>query len=247
MRSDVFRDAGTLGYQANLFVNSRMVQWVVLLGEKNKDIRFRRERIVIFPPVDVFRGHDEADISWFAGFEIDVDDNAVLIEFEIIPDQSPNLSDTKATFIEHGDDGPVPAVLAGPYHRSDFFFGEEVTGFFCHGLLGRDSDLTEFFLVDVGVFAFDHPDIKLLKNYRVVGQGILFVWLAVFGVGRFDTVNTLIDVDDGVLTKRTDEFSPSYQVKNDFVDAGRRDVSAGFVFTNKFVEKADIILGDLAV
>ena len=135
VRGNVFCDAGTFGDQADLFIDSSMVQWVSLLSKKYKCIGFRFERIVIFPPVDVFCGHDKADISWFAGFEVDIDDNTVLIKFYIIPDQSTEFSDTKATFVEHGDNGPVPAVLAAPYHGGNFIFGEDVVCFFGHRLL----------------------------------------------------------------------------------------------------------------
>jgi len=135
VRGDMFGDAGTASNLLDLTVYSRMIQRISLLGEKYKCVRFRGERIIIFPSGDMFCRHDEADISRFAGFEIDIDDNAVLIEFHIIPDECPQFSDAKATFIEHGDNRPVPAVLAAPYHSGDFFFGEDVVRLFGHGLL----------------------------------------------------------------------------------------------------------------
>jgi len=70
----------------------------------------------------------------------------------------------------------------------------------------------------------------------------LFVWATSLIGGRFEAVDTLIEVDDGVLTKGTDVFPPCDQVIDQFVDTGRGDVGTRFVFSNKLIEEVDIIL-----
>jgi hypothetical protein len=87
--------------------------------------------------------------------------DAIFIEREIAPCHGPDLANPEPAFIEHHDEGPVHGPGARLHHRRNFVRGQQVSGHFGHGVLGRCPEFCNEF-PDLG--GIDCRDGKALKG-----------------------------------------------------------------------------------
>ena len=71
------------------------------------------------PLCQIFFPHDDPDIPGYARLEIDIDNYSIVVEFDISPPHGPDFTDPKSPLIQHGDDCPIHAAVAGFNHGPD--------------------------------------------------------------------------------------------------------------------------------
>ena len=210
MRGDMLLDPGPLRKSLELHGHGPVCEGRLVLRDEDRHLVGDRFcRVIILPFCQGLAGHNEPDVPGLAGLEVHVRDDAPLVEREVAPFHSPDLTDTEPALVEHHDNGPVTAACAGAHHRGDLFGREQVRGNFGHGLVMGCLEGLEFLFRNRDVLVLDEPEVELFEDDHMVGDGVLHELPAPFAPAGFQRSDAGIKCSHVVFLKRADETSPA--------------------------------------
>jgi len=247
VRGDVFRDPGTLGKAVELFLHGGVGEGPAVLVHKHEGLADGVERVVVPPGGKVLAGHDKPDIPGLSGLEVDIDDDPILVHEDVLPGKGAHLADPEPAFVEHHDEGAVPAPEGGVHQGLHLGGREQVGGLFGHGVFGGDLEAPDLSVREVGVAVLDRPPIELFEDDDVVGDGVLLEGFAAGAGGGLEGGDALVDVGHAVLQVWPNEPPPPDEGEDDLVCSTCTDVVAGLRFGDELTDQVGVARGERAV
>jgi len=165
----------------------------------------------VSPLCQVFFSHDDPDIPRYSRLEIDIDDYAIMVEFDVLPTAWSQFRRHGISLVQHSDDSPVHAAAAGLDHGPDLVGSEESGGRFCHGVLPGSLELSQFLFGDDGILVLDEPEVKLFQNRHVIADRILLERPPPEIQTALQGRHSGVEIGDGIFRELVDKAPPSKQ------------------------------------
>src|SRR5208337_4323515 len=219
-------------------------RFLLVFADKNVGRSFCNERIICPPCSEVRFRHDKGDMARFSCLAISIDNNCVLTKGDLIPCQGTQLFDPECSFVQHGDIAAINRPGARFNHLVDLLFGQHLGSSFCHRIAAGCFDLPDLVLRDVTDPFSDQPEVKFLERRDVDPDSTCGVRVA-FGTRVLETVDTCIEVIDGIGPVWAQEPSHLHQVKRELVDPAWTDIAGRLDPCNMIMDKDPVVFGNL--